>query len=149
MHATALWPALQFAHRFAPIAPGRSSSLAGANLADEFHWIILDPTFVLVYIRCGVIHLVVSDFDWDEENHAHIARHKVTPSEIEEVFRRRYALEISDPVDGEERFLAYGTTAGGRYLTVAFTEREGRIRPITTWTMTREEREQNADEIHE
>lgn len=70
-------------------------------------------------------------FEWDEVNKAHIARHGVAPQEIEEVFRRPYAVEISDPVDGEESFLAHGTTAQGRYLTVAFTERKGRARPTS------------------
>jgi uncharacterized DUF497 family protein len=86
--------------------------------------------------------------DWDEENTAHIGRHKVTPQEIAEVFSRACAIEIDDPVDGEERFLAHGTTKRGRYLTVVFTERKGRTRPITAWDMTREDRERHAEEIH-
>jgi uncharacterized DUF497 family protein len=91
----------------------------------------------------------MNGFGWDDENVSHIARHGVTPKEIEELFRRPYAIEVDEPVNGEERFLAHGTTARGRYLTVVCADRKGSIRPITAWDMTREDREQYADEIHE
>jgi len=94
------------------------------------------------------LYILSCVLDWDEENIAHIGRHKVTPREIEELFSRAYAIEIDDPVNGEERFLAHGTTKRGRYLTVVLTERNGRTRPITTWDMTRKDRERHADEIH-
>jgi uncharacterized DUF497 family protein len=89
------------------------------------------------------------EFDWDAANVGHIARHDVMPEEVEEVFSRPYAIEIGEPVHGEDRFLIHGTTALGRYLTVVFTERQSRARPISAWDMTREDREEYADEIHD
>lgn len=88
------------------------------------------------------------NFDWDEANIGHIARHCVTAAEIEEAFHRPHGFEIDEPSDGEERFLIYGTTAVGRYLTILYTERNGQIRPITAWDMTREELELYAEDIH-
>ena len=90
----------------------------------------------------------MSGFDWDKDNTTHIARHGVSRREVEEVFSRSHAIEMGDPVNDEERFLAHGTTAKGRYLTVVFIERRGLTRPVTTWDMTRKDREQYADEIH-
>jgi uncharacterized protein len=89
------------------------------------------------------------EFDWDEDNINHIARHNVTPQEIEELFERNPVEFPDNPVDGEERFLAYGITAQGRLLTVAYTERDGKVRPITAWDMTRQERKDYGTEILE
>lgn len=52
---------------------------------------------------------------WDEGNEAHIARHRVTPDEVEEVcFSRRWMLRAS----GRKRKAVFGQTASGRYLLV-------------------------------
>jgi uncharacterized DUF497 family protein len=82
----------------------------------------------------------VSGFNWDAENVDHIARHDVTPQEIEEVFNDDPEYALNYTKDGEERFQAFGVTVQGRYLTVAYTEREAMIRPITVWDMNRKER---------
>jgi uncharacterized DUF497 family protein len=115
-------------------APGRGEKSAGTQ-------------GFCVY-TCDVLHWVLSGFDWDKDNTAHIARHGVSRREVEEVFSRSHAIEMVDPVNDGERFLAHGTTASGRYLTVVFTERKGLTRRVTTWEMTRKDREQYADEIH-
>ena len=54
------------------------------------------------------------EFDWDEGNIGHLARHNVLPREAEQVI-------LNDPVDvgvemveGEERYLSVGATAQGR-----------------------------------
>jgi uncharacterized DUF497 family protein len=90
---------------------------------------------------------MADEFDWDEANISHVARHDVMPAEIEEVFGRPHGFDI-DECDYEERFRIYGITAQGRYLTVVYTERNGRMRPITAWDMTQEEMEQYADDIY-
>lgn len=76
-----------------------------------------------------------------------ISRHRITPREIEEVFGRIYAEVITDPVNGEARYRALGTTANDRHLTIAYTERGEYIRPITGWNMTPEELEIYVEEI--
>jgi uncharacterized DUF497 family protein len=88
-------------------------------------------------------------FDWDEHNIAHIARHDVTRPEVEEVFRRDPVIVLAYTQDGENRFRAHGTTARGRYLTVAYVERCERIRPITAYDMTRKDKKLYAPQIHE
>ena len=78
---------------------------------------------------------------WDKGNRGHAAKHGVTDAEIEQLFSRPYVEVLREPEewDTETQLRAYGTTAQGRYLTAAFTERESRIRPITAWPMTKEE----------
>jgi len=97
----------------------------------------------------GCIYSVVGDLklDWDAENIKHLARHSVAPLEVEELFSRDPVFKDDEPVDGEERFVAYGITAKGRLLTIAFTERRNLIRPITGWDMTRQERKDYAPQI--
>jgi uncharacterized DUF497 family protein len=71
--------------------------------------------------------------DWDEANIAHIARHSVTPDEVEQVF-------VNDPMDlgaevveGEERYTGVGHTNRLRVLVLAWTMRDDAIRPITAF----------------
>ena len=73
------------------------------------------------------------EFDWDEANVGHVARHNVRPEEAEQVI-------LNDPLDlgmeiveGEERFLNLGATAQDRVLLVVTTWREDRVRVITAF----------------
>lgn len=73
------------------------------------------------------------EFDWDEANTGHVARHSVLPEEAEQVI-------LTDPVDlgveiveGEERYLNLGATAQGRILLVVTTWREDRVRIVTAF----------------
>ena len=70
------------------------------------------------------------EFDWDEANIGHVARHGVRPEEAEQVI-------LNDPVDlgieiieGEERYLNIGATERGRILLVVTTWREHRVRVV-------------------
>jgi uncharacterized DUF497 family protein len=71
------------------------------------------------------------EFDWDEANIGHVARHSVLPEEAEQVI-------LNDPVDlgmevveGEERYLNLGATVDHRILLVVTTWREDRVRVVT------------------
>jgi hypothetical protein len=73
------------------------------------------------------------EFDWDDANIAHLARHNVTAEEAEQVV-------LNDPVDlgievvrDEERFLSLGATARDRVLLVVTTWREDRVRAVTAF----------------
>ena len=73
------------------------------------------------------------EFDWDEANIGHLARHSVLPAEPEQVI-------LNDPVDvgteiveGEERYLNLGATGQGRVLLVVTTWREDRVRIVTAF----------------
>jgi uncharacterized DUF497 family protein len=77
------------------------------------------------------------EFDWDETNAGHVARHRVLPDEAEQVI-------LNDPVDlgieivgGEERYLSLGTTVDDRVLLVVTTWREDRIRVVTAFEPTK------------
>lgn len=74
------------------------------------------------------------EFDWDEWNCKHIARHGVTPEEAEEALTLQpMELEVQDDV--EPRLLCLGKTRFGRLLTVVYTERNNRIRVVTAYDM--------------
>jgi hypothetical protein len=73
------------------------------------------------------------EFDWDDANIGHVARHSVFPEEAEQVI-------LSDPVDlgmeiaeGEERYLNLGATVQGRVLLVVTTWRDNRVRVVTAF----------------
>ena len=72
-------------------------------------------------------------FDWDKANVAHIALHRVTPPEAEQVV-------LNDPLDlsfetssGEERTAQVGETDAGRVLVVITTMRDDLIRVVTAF----------------
>lgn len=78
-------------------------------------------------------------FDWDESNTEHLARHDVSREEAEAFFDfPRH--EENQVVKGELRTWALGKTLNGRYLTLIYTIRNGRIRPITAHTAKRKDR---------
>jgi uncharacterized protein len=76
-------------------------------------------------------------FDWDAANIRHIARHKVSPEEAEQVVENNpLDLEVQ-LVHGEERFIHLGETKAGRILFVVAIERDGLIRVVTAYPATR------------
>ena len=62
-----------------------------------------------------------------------IARHGVIPTEAEEVVYSDPLALGYDFVDGEFRFEEIGRTRTGRILKVVTTEREGKIRIVTSF----------------
>lgn len=80
-------------------------------------------------------------FDWNDGNIQHIARHNVAPEEAEQVIQ-------NDPVDvgvtlrnNEARKLHLGETNAGRVLFVVATEQNGLIRVVTARPARRGERD--------
>jgi len=75
----------------------------------------------------------VSEFDWDAENLAHIARHGVTAAEAEYVLTHPTVdFGLQDWHD-EERFSEAGPTAEGRFLMVVTTMRDHKTRVVTAY----------------
>lgn len=73
-------------------------------------------------------------FDWDFENITHIARHGVTPEEVEESFTSS-TLHIESAVEGRElRHSELGVTMQARILPFVWTERDGRVRIVTAYS---------------
>ena len=81
------------------------------------------------------------EFDWDRANTRHIARHKITPREAEQVLRTDSLVVQFQDHSGEERVLCFGRTGTGRLLTVLYVERRGKTRVITAYPMTRDQQE--------
>jgi uncharacterized DUF497 family protein len=72
------------------------------------------------------------EFDWDDDNIEHIARHGVEPWEAEDAMLDPDRVGASARnVPGERRFAVVGATESGRVLFVVFTRRERGIRVIT------------------
>jgi uncharacterized protein len=76
-------------------------------------------------------------FDWDIANVAHIARHRVTSDEVEQVFANDPIGLSAEVINGEQRYTRVGHTNLLRVLVVAWTMRGETIRPITTFKASR------------
>jgi uncharacterized DUF497 family protein len=84
----------------------------------------------------------VAKFDWDDANTSHIARHGVTPEEVEQALANHPLVALAaQKRRGEERVLCAGLTDAGRALQFVYTLRRGRIRVITAHTAKKKVRE--------
>jgi uncharacterized DUF497 family protein len=83
------------------------------------------------------VHVVVSGFEWDDDNVFHIERHQFTAEEVEEVFAGNHKVRRAR----EERYIALGETLDGRLAFVVFRRLSGgRVRVITARDMEAHER---------
>jgi uncharacterized DUF497 family protein len=73
------------------------------------------------------------EFDWDDGNIRHLAAHKIDPVEFEQLLNNDPMDLDYEVVDGEKRYRSVGITNGGRFLVVAWTVRDGKIRAITAF----------------
>ena len=81
--------------------------------------------------------MVISGFEWDEDNRFHIERHEFTPEEVEEVFAGNHKVRRTR----QERYIALGETLDGRLAFVVFRRLSGgRVRVITARDMEVSER---------
>ncbi len=80
------------------------------------------------------------EFEWDEDNVEHLARHGITPDEVEGLFQGPLLLRRGG-TDAPDRARVLGRTAAGRYLTIVIQEKAGGVtRPFTGWDMRPHER---------
>ncbi|MCI2437242.1 BrnT family toxin [Candidatus Acetothermia bacterium] len=85
----------------------------------------------------------VTSLAWDDENVEHIARHRVSPAEVEQVCFAAEKVVLRAERAG--RYVILGRTEAGRYLTVVVTTpRQGRVRVITARDMSDRERRRYA-----
>jgi uncharacterized DUF497 family protein len=82
------------------------------------------------------------DFDWDVGNRTKHRKHGVEPGDVEALFRRRTVFlgRVVEPMHEELRGLLLGQDAAGRRLTLIFTRRGSRLRPVSCRAMRRDER---------
>jgi uncharacterized DUF497 family protein len=72
-------------------------------------------------------------FDWDRNNLRKVRAHRIRPEEAEEALLNDPIPVYEQDVEGERRFVYYGETNAGRFLTVVMTERGDRIRVVTAY----------------
>lgn len=90
------------------------------------------------------------DFEWDPEKATrNLGKHKVSFSEAATVFEDPLSFTVPDPdhSDEERRLITLGSSAQGRLLMVAHTERGDRLRLISARTLTRSERKAYEEEL--
>lgn len=83
------------------------------------------------------------NFDWDKGNVAKNAKHEVRPEEIESIFCQEkiiFAGRVTEPAHEEWRGLILGRSETGRPLTLIFTRRGDKLRPISCRAMRPGER---------
>lgn len=88
-------------------------------------------------------------FNWDDGNtNKSWVKHRVTPSECEQVFFNRPLIVKDDHKHSttEKRYYALGRTNLKRFLFIAFTVRKSLIRLISARDMSRKERKVYGDE---
>jgi hypothetical protein len=80
----------------------------------------------------------VREIVWSESDVAHIARHEVTPEEVEEALSANpvWRRGRTHPATGRESLIALGQTGAGRHLFIVLSPRElGRARCVTAMEM--------------
>jgi hypothetical protein len=77
------------------------------------------------------------NFDWDEANISHIARHAVTPEEAEQVLLGDAIEQDFDEEDDEPRWTYVGETISGRILEVVIAIRSETMRVVTAFEPVR------------
>jgi uncharacterized DUF497 family protein len=78
------------------------------------------------------------DFDWDNENEGHLAKHGISRSNAEDVLNGDHIFLEYQMEGNEERWSAIGMTRTGRILNIVFALRGDAIRPITGWSADKE-----------
>lgn len=73
------------------------------------------------------------EFDWDEHNEGHLAKHGISRSDAEDVLSGDHILLEFQTEGDEQRWIAVGATRAGRILNIVFAIRQSAIRPITGW----------------
>ena len=83
--------------------------------------------------------VVISGFDWDDDNALHIERHQFTPDEVEEVFagdykvrrtRQRLYVALGETLDGRLAFIVFRRLSGGLIRVVTARDMENRERHL-------------------
>ena len=72
-------------------------------------------------------------FEWDEGNVGHLARHDVSPQEAEQAILDPDAVMLEIQYGDEERVKSVGRTNAGRIIVAVFAFRGAAIRAITAY----------------
>ena len=84
------------------------------------------------------------EFDWDKGNLSKsLKKHGVDPIEVESAFLLGLGIPIGgqiSPIVDEERFCLIGLTQSGKYISIVFTFRGRRVRPISSRPANKKEK---------
>ncbi|MBI4209382.1 MAG: BrnT family toxin [Deltaproteobacteria bacterium] len=98
----------------------------------------------ILWLAYWYLQTATFEFQWDKGNSTKsIAKHGVSIEEVESIFSLKLAVPIGrqiSPTVSEERLCVVGPSQGGRILSVVFSLREGRVRPISSRIASRKER---------
>ena len=78
------------------------------------------------------------EFDWDDHNDKHLAKHGISRLDAGDVLSGNHILLEYQMEGDEERWIAVGATRPGRILEIVFAVRGEAIRPITGWPAGKE-----------
>jgi uncharacterized protein len=82
------------------------------------------------------------ELDWDRANIEHVARHSITPEEIEQIFANNPVDIDFATVNDEHRWTIIGHTNAARFFFVVFTMRDDIIRPVTAFKASKRFRDE-------
>ncbi len=84
------------------------------------------------------------EFEWDSGNYSKsAAKHGVPVEEVESVFQLKSGVPIGrqiSPMVDEERLCVVGPSIRGRFISIVFTLRDGRVRPISSRLANKKEK---------
>ena|SRR3989338_8825460 len=103
----------------------------------------------LLWLLSWYLQTDVFEFEWDKGNSTKsFKKHGVTQEEVESVFSLKLAVPVGKqvaPVVNEKRYGILGPSVNGQILSIAFSLRDGRVRPISGRPASRKERKTYAD----
>jgi len=82
----------------------------------------------------------IQNITWDQETVDHIARHAVSPEEVEQVLFNDEDVPII--MRGREnKYLTYGETESGRFLFIVWVSKYRKTRIVTARNMAKKEKQ--------
>ena len=98
----------------------------------------------IVWLAYWYLHSDSFEFEWDDGNSMKsLAKHGVARDDVESLFEMKDGVPIGrqvSPLVAEERLCLVGPTVDGKMISVVFTLRDGRVRPISSRIASRKER---------
>ena len=82
----------------------------------------------------------IQNISWDQETVDHIANHRVSPEEVEQVLFNDYDIPVI--MRGKQnKYITYGVTDSGRLLFVVWVSKYRKTRIVTARDMTKKEKQ--------
>jgi hypothetical protein len=82
----------------------------------------------------------IQNISWDQETVDHIANHRVSPEEVEQVLFNDYYIPVI--MRGKQnKYITYGETDSGRLLFVVWVSKYRKTRIVTARDMTKKEKQ--------